>query len=50
MSELNQGTVENDVRLKRTQYFGPGQTAQATMDLLVKSGAGDGRRRRPEVG
>lgn len=32
MREVNEGLVQNHVRLKRTQFFGPGQVAQAFLD------------------
>jgi hypothetical protein len=36
MRVLNQGFVVNDIRLRLTQYFGPGQPAQAMMDLICE--------------
>jgi hypothetical protein len=36
MRVLNRGFVVNDIRLRRTQYFGPGQPAQAMMDLICE--------------
>jgi hypothetical protein len=32
----NQGLVENGIKLPRHKFFGPGQAAQATMDLICK--------------
>jgi hypothetical protein len=36
LKQLNQGLVENGIKLPRAKFFGPGQAAQATMDLICK--------------
>jgi hypothetical protein len=36
MREVNQGLNANHVRLKRSQFFGPGQAAQACLDHCAK--------------
>jgi hypothetical protein len=36
MAKLNQGFVQNDIRLQRNKFFGPGQAAQAMLDLICK--------------
>jgi hypothetical protein len=48
MTELNQGMVDNNVKLRRDKYFGPGQTAQAMMDGIIKNGAVDFSRKNVE--
>jgi hypothetical protein len=34
MRQLNLGMVEQNIRLPKHKFFGPGQTAQATLDLI----------------
>src|SRR3984893_16902058 len=41
MRELNCALVENGVKLRRSQFFGPGQVAQASMDNMIKNGSCD---------
>jgi hypothetical protein len=36
MREVNEGLVQNHVRLKRPQFFGPGQVAQAFLDHTLE--------------
>src|SRR6516162_9453249 len=48
MKELDRGMVENDIRLRRDKYIGPGQTAQASMDGIIKTSGADFRRKNIE--
>jgi hypothetical protein len=49
MKELDRGMVENDVRLRRDKYIGPGQTAQAAMDVIIKTSDTDFTRKNIEA-